>query len=1031
MLALALGAALVMAPGFVVGEASAAQAAAPEQAAAPAVVSLERSLTITPSTPVKSWTVPAGIAGAIDVTVVGAPGSGRQGGGAAAAFDFSVTRPAGEQWSFLFGAQNARAFASLAGGAGSGLPAAYTGQEEMWAWPWKATRQSGGNGGDATAIIAGTNGARCDSDAEVLAVAAGGGGGSGESRVWSAGSVFTHGAYRGGEPGHDASEWLRGSYVTAAALCSTSGANSRGAEPEGQELIRHAGGGGGGGGVVAGDGGGPDRMIHSFFRDDFASAGGGRGGANYLSPDVCGDCAGRTARASRDAQSITLRWQEKHTPVITADRPNNPLVVRVVSAETGQPLPGTITLGREDGTAIVTTEHGVGEWKIDALAHITDINVIDRSDDDSYIGYENVTIAYTPDVATVLPGRIVHLLESVPAATTVTTQVRRLADGRFLLLARWDAMIGSSAVDLDGLTMNVRANPPRTYDDTVADIPLRTSPSLPTSARCVAIRIDAPDGTDIGMAFRGTDALTSSSSRTYVDATTPVGELPSDCGEPVDLHVDAPPPPPGTPDDEGEWPTGPEWHWSGVEEEVYDTPPSGYQPGKVIIQRTYWTAAGEENRYVAHYYYDNTYAGYATYDHSGWGFALPPLTPGKHTVQTVFTPADVKPGEAVADGVVAPVHTFTVPADATGVTLTASNGSDSAARASTATLSASDPTAETQPVGDPLRLQARVRGAGIEEVDGGVVAFYDDDVLLGHAPVIDSVATLDGIHLDGESNSVRAEYLGLDGLTLPSSSDPQTVSYEETPVEVRVEGLPESIVADAAGQFTVIARATGGDAALSGTMRLLSDQDHELYVFSDADAVPEENGSVLRWTLPLSLLSADTHTFSAEFSGDPGFADGRSAAATSVVQKRPSTLSTAMTDTADGGVGLEIAARIDDAGKASSLAGEQPSGDIGVWAGERLLAEGVVIDGHGVIQLSADAIASADRTVRVAFQPAGYDTAASEVSITLRPSTRSGLAATGADIPLTGMLGTAAALMLTGLGCLVIVVRGRRRRASR
>lgn len=1020
LLALVAAGALIAGSGLVAGVSPSAQAATP----ASDIVTLERSLTITPSTPAKSWTVPAAIAGAIDVTVVGAPGTGRQGGGAAAAFDFSVTRPAGEQWSFVFGAQNAQSFASLAGGAGSGLPAAIVGQEFLWEWPWKAVRQSGGNGGDATAVIAGAGGARCDSDAEVLAVAAGGGGGSGESRVWSVGSVFANAAYRGGESGHDARSWTRGTSLRAGALCATTGANSRGAEAQGEDLFRHAGGGGGGGGVTAGNGGGPDRIDHGFFRDDFTSAGGGQGGSNYLSPSICGNCADRTARSSRDGQSITLRWQEKHTPVITADRPNNPLVVRVVSAETGQPLPGTITIGREDGTPILTTPRGVGRWSIDALAHISEINVIDRSDDDEYMGYENITIAYTPDVPTAQSGQIVHMIESVEATTTVTTQVRRQADGTFLLVARWDALIGSSAVPLDGHSIEVRANPPRTFDDTVATIPLRRSADLPENARCVAIQMDAPDATDIGIVFHETTTLWRSSSKTRVDESTPQGELPLECGEPVALVVDAPPPPPETPVDEGEWPTGPDWHWTRTEQVAYDQPPSGYQPGKVVIQRTYWTNGGEENRYVVRYYYDNTYAGYATYDHSGWGLALPPLTPGEHTVQTVFTPIeteDTADTAAVVDGIVGPVHTFTVPADSTSVTLEASaDDADAAAGLRRATATDDDELT----AGEPLQLQAQVRGDGIERVDGGLVAFYDDELLIGHAPVVEGIATLGGVHLDGMSNRVRAAYLGVDGLTLPSESDLHTVDYDETEVALEVQGAVDTLVVDADGQLVFTARALSGDRAPTGTLSLRSEEDHELFVFSDADAVPGEDGLSLSWTLPLSVLSADAHVLQASFAGDPGFGDTRSATWTTTVEKRASIVSAVASAPRGGTIGVEVTASIDDAGKTARFAGDQPSGDVRVWAGDALVAQGFVLGGTGTVEVPADAAGRAGGQLRVEFLPASYDTAASETFVRVRAAATAGLATTGADVPIAASLGTVGALLLLGAG---LVWAGRRR----
>lgn len=1010
--ALAAAGALLAGSGLVVAAAPAAQAASAD------VVTLERSLTITPATPVKSWTVPANIAGAIDVTIVGAPGSGLQGGGAAASFDFSTTRAAGEQWNFVFGAQSSQSFASLAGGAGNGLPAAMVGQEELWQWPWKAARQSGGNGGDATAIVAGAGGATCSSDAEVLAVAAGGGGGSGESRIWSVGSLFANGVYRGGEAGRDATSWLRGTPVTAATLCGTTGSNSRGAEAQGEDLFRHGGGGGGGGGVVAGNGGGPDVIDHSFFRDTFVSAGAGQGGSNYLSPSVCGNCAGRVAQASRAGQSITLRWQEKHTPVITADRRNNPLTVRVASAETGQPLPGTITIGRPDGATVLTTDHGVGEWRIDALAHIADINVIDRSDDPGHIDVEPITIAYTPDISTAVGGRIDHEIESAEASTTVTTQVRREADGRFLLVARWDALVGSSAVNLDGHTIEVTANPPRTFEDTVVNLPLRASSSLPATARCVAIRMDAPDTTDIGFIFHEATGLWRSSSKTHVDAATPQGEIPLECGEPVDLYVDAPAPPPGTPADEGEWPEGPEWHWTGTEVE-YDVPPSGYQPGKVYVQRTYWTAGGEEDRYIVHYYYDRTYAGYATYDHSGWGLALPKLAPGEHTVQAIFEPMDAAEGEATVDGIVGDVHTFTVPADATTVSLTASADRPSAALARRA-ADAGEPT-----IGEPLLLVAEVRGAEIEQVDGGLVAFYDDDLLLGYAPVVDSVATLGDVQLDGMSNRVRAEYQGVDGVALASSSEPQTVEYRETGVELTATGLPETLVVDAEGQFTITARALGGSALPTGTLSLRTAQDDELHVYSDADAVPGADGVSLSWSLPLSVLSADTHVLQASFDGDPGFADARSETWTTTVSKRASLL-TATASTNGGTTALAITAAIDDDGKTARFTGAQPSGDVRVFAGDELVAQGVVIGGTGSVNVATDAASRASGALRVEFLPASYDTAASETQV--RVPGLAALPATGIDLPVTTLLGGFGALALLGAGLVLAARRGVLRR---
>lgn len=1015
--ALLAGTVLVGAPGV------SAQAEPASSAADQNVVAIERTLTITPSSPSKTWTVPATIDGSIDVSVTGAPGHGLQGGGAAAALDFSTVRPAGEPWEFVFGARDSQTFAPLAGGTGAGLPAATVGIEAIWQWPWKAVRQSGGNGGDATAIVVGAapnTESACSAGGSVLAVAGGGGGGSGESRIYSFTSFVRNAAYRGGESGKNATQWQRGAPLSGDELCEASGANSRGGSPQGEELERHAGGGGGGGGAVAGDGGASDRMTMSFVNDHFVSAAGGNGGVSYLSPSVCGTCSDHAIRPSTAGPSVTLRWHERHSPVITADSSTNPLVVRVVSAQTGQPLPGTITVGRDDRNDVFTSAPGVGRWEMDALAHVRDINVIPGDQDPGRYGFRNVTLRYNPSQSQIDSASIVHPLASVEATTAVTTRVRREADGRFLLIARWDALLGTSALTVGDQVIEVRANPPRTFDDTVAVLPLRSAAGLPVNSRCLAVRMDAPDDTRITFAFASNDAFQQSSSSTYVDSATPRGDIGMDCGTPVDLHIDAPPLPSDAPADEGEWPTNPNFHWNGAEILAFERPPSGYQPGKIVLQRVYWVGDGEENYYVAHYYYDHTYAGYATYDHSGWGLALPKLTPGEHTVQVVLAPGDVQPGSQVPDGLVGPTQTLTVPADATTTTL------EVAADTSSQRMSGGEGVQDARevPLSEPLHLRARVEGVAVSEVPGGVVGFYDDDVLLGYAPVVGGTAELGDIRLDAIANRVHAEYLGLGGIASSSRSDSEAVGYDVVPTEVEIQGAPETAVADAAGEIVFTARAAEGGLAPSGSLSLWSTTDHELFTFSDADAVPGEDGVSLQWHLPLADLSADIHTLEARFTGDPGFGDSRSEPVTTAVSKRATTLTAEILDRKPEGIEVGVAAAIDETGKTDAYRGQRPSGDIRVYVGDQSVADAVLLDGRGTVRVKASSVERARGALRIVFTPASYDTGSAEITL----HTGGGeLASTGADRNPTLSAATGGLLLVIGAGALLAA---RRRRQS-
>lgn len=414
--------AAMLAVGLVSISVGGAIIAAPSAAQAAEVFTLEREVTITPDSPSKTWRVPAGIVGGIDFVVSGEPGhaTSSTGAGAGAKLSFSTIRAAGEELTVVFGARNREEYASLGGGAGSGLPPEFVAGLRMYQFPYLAKNASSAGGGNATAVLIGPAGDRCDGDAEVLAVAAGGGGAGGRTVGKVANMPIIPFNSFSGDPGKDATELTRSVRVTASVLCRTPNTNSAGADGRGETLLFHAAGGGGGGGLTAGNGGGPDQAsLRGLIVRDVVPAGGGAGGASYISPSVCGDCAAQTVTPTTAVSSTTIRWHEKHTPVMTAAQKDNLLLVEVVSAQTGQPLSGTITLRRPDGTVVVSGVQGAGRWELDASAPAGSA--------------QDVAVEFVPDSDAAMPGRILTTLANAPVEpvsapadpTTVAIEIPR------------------------------------------------------------------------------------------------------------------------------------------------------------------------------------------------------------------------------------------------------------------------------------------------------------------------------------------------------------------------------------------------------------------------------------------------------------------------------------------------------------------------------------------------------------------------------------------------------------------------------
>ncbi len=417
--------AAVLAVGLVSSSVGGAIVAAPSSAQAAEVFTLEREVTITPDSPSKTWRVPAGIVGAIDLVVSGEPGhaTSSTGAGAGAKLSFSTVRAAGEEFTVVFGARNRSEYASLGGGAGSGLPPEFVAGLRNYQFPYLAKNASSAGGGDATAVLVGSAGDRCDSDAEVLAVAAGGGGAGGRTVGKVANMPMIPFNSFSGDPGKDATQLTRSVRVTASDLCRTPNTNSAGADGRGETLLFHAAGGGGGGGLTAGNGGGPDKAsLRGLIVRDVVPAGGGAGGASYISPSVCGDCAAQTVTPTTAARSTTIRWQEKHTPVMTAVPKDGLLVVEVKSAQTGQPLSGTITLRRPDGTVVVNGVQGTGRWELDVSAQAgsaQDVAVEFASDSDA---------AMSGRIETTLPNAPAQPVSAPAVPTTVKVEIPRAAE---------------------------------------------------------------------------------------------------------------------------------------------------------------------------------------------------------------------------------------------------------------------------------------------------------------------------------------------------------------------------------------------------------------------------------------------------------------------------------------------------------------------------------------------------------------------------------------------------------------------------
>lgn len=925
---------------------------------------IARTVRLTPDT-ARTWTVPEGVVGDIDVEIAGAVGApSDNSGGSGARFRFAFDPDPGTVLQARFGSDPDGRYASLAGGGGGGVG------NRGWSYP-------GGGGGDATLLTRVVPSSSCASAAsDLVAVAGGGGGATGQlvDSSWSASRT----------PGESSTRWDRPTGSALGGICQSGVAGGNGLKGERKFHHDAAGGGGGGGGLMAGAGGRADEMESAWWSPKILiAATGGRAGTSYLSPAVCGNgCATPAIDGNRGAGYIVLRFVESLSSSISLSSDDGRVLRDRLSGSVSLSLAGQVPAGvvsvwlngRRIADSRVTTR---GEFSLDILGLLPAPHV------------DGLQVRFVPDGTGTRPASRTISIDAAPAKPALVVRPTTRSDGTRELEILF-APNAPSSVYSGGVTVQLSSRRPGdTAWTSRGRVELGHHPSVQRDRACGVVRITGADGpVEISASYGGATWLQSVTSDPLTfDATAPAtGRAIPSCGTPVTVDVsdaggaNAPTAPVGEASRDAA--VAVDWTESSLE-----APPDATHDLAVDVSHDGVEAV--EGR--VDFFVDGSQAASSTAPVDGlWRVSLPTPPSGLHSVLAVYSDASDGTADASHGSGMSDEATLTV-----------------APATADLQLSIVNETPQLLP-DDPIDLVAEISAPAARTL-AAEVAFFADDELIGVSPLDDGRATLDDVILLNPSGRLTARLSGgADRFTVRESEALDYALYE-SPLDVDLTAGESRIESGAAGDLVVSVTALGElvNTAPTGELTLWAD-DTALVVLPDSEAL--RTARTTSWRIPLASLPAGVRSVRATVAGDPGFGDGESRVVPLEVVQRPTRL-TVTRQGVDDDRRLEIGAFFDDTTSDGLATTGVADGTARVFDGQRLVGEAFVVDGRAEI-----AVPAAD-ALRVEFVPLSRELASS--TQTVRTSAGA-LASTGQGWPVWP--GILAAAMLSG-GMLLVSLR--------
>lgn len=294
--------------------------------------------------------------------------------------------------------------------------------------------------------------------------------------------------------------------------------------------------------------------------------------------------------------------------------------------------------------------------------------------------------------------------------------------------------------------------------------------------------------------------------------------------------------------------------------------------------------------------------GIATYINSS-------LTAGTHTITAVYL------GDAdYATSTSTQIITETIAQTAT-TTMLAGNATDSIS-------------------GRPVILTAKVKEISGSSTPTGTVNFMDGNILLGTSPLTSGTASLTVSNLGIGTDNLTAIYNG-DSNDTTSKSPPLAITILQAPTTTTLTSSQSPLPTLASVVITATV-SNGGINRPTGLVTFSEDSASIGVVTLNGDGVA---------TLSIPSLTAGSHTFVANYAGDPLDISSTSAPFTELVQLRPTTdtLTTSATSLT-GGQQLTLISVIRSTGSPASTA---PTGNVSFTSGNITLAS-VPVDATGV-----------------------------------------------------------------------------------
>ena len=253
--------------------------------------------------------------------------------------------------------------------------------------------------------------------------------------------------------------------------------------------------------------------------------------------------------------------------------------------------------------------------------------------------------------------------------------------------------------------------------------------------------------------------------------------------------------------------------------------------------------------------------------------------------------------------------------------------------AQTATATMLSASAVNSISGRPITLTANVAAAG-GSIPTGTVDFMNGNIILGTVPLNRGIASLSVSNLGVGTDSITAIYSGdTNDITSKSQSLVITVLQAPTITTVSSSQNPISTLSPIVISATV---SNGGSLSPTGLVTFSEDSISIGVGALDASGVA---------TISIPLLTAGTHTFSANYSGDSRDIPSTSALFTQVVQPRATTdVLTASTTSLTGGQQLTLISVVRPSGTAPATG---PTGNVTFMSGSTMLAT-TPVDATGV-----------------------------------------------------------------------------------